>query len=240
MDTTAAEQLKSGARELGLDLSETLVRQFARYAELLEEWNARMNLTRVPPEEVVPLHFLDSLLVCQAIDLSVPARLIDVGSGAGFPGLPLKLVYPSLNVTLLDSTRKRLTFLDTVIGELGLSGVKTLHARAEEAGRDSNHRDRYDVVTARAVARLNTLAEWLLPLVRPGGVAVALKSVGADEEIEQAGTAIAKLGGRLEKVTTARIPDTDIERKIVVLRKDKPTPPRYPRPTAEIKSHPLS
>jgi 16S rRNA (guanine527-N7)-methyltransferase len=240
MDTSVAAQLKAGVADLGLNLDDTQLGQFVRYGQLLEEWNARMNLTRVPSEEVVPLHFLDSLLVCRAVDLQPGDRLIDVGSGAGFPGLPLKIAFPSISVTLLDSTRKRLAFLEAVIQDLGLTAANTLHSRAEDAGRDPRHRDHYDVVTARAVARLGKLAEWLLPFVKPGGAAVALKSAGADEEIDETVGALVKLGSKLESVVALRIPQTDIERKLVVLRKEKPTPARYPRPAAEIKARPLT
>jgi 16S rRNA (guanine527-N7)-methyltransferase len=231
--------LSVGAAGLGVELSEAQVAQLARYAELLEQWNRVMNLTRVPPEEVVPLHFLDSLSVAQAVNLARPARLVDVGSGAGFPGLVLKIAFPVLDVTLLDSTRKRLAFLDAVIADLSLSEVRTLHARAEGAGRDPAHRERYDIAVARAVSRLNSLAELLLPLTRVGGCAIAMKSASADEEIREASVAIRTLGGARPRVVALTLPATDIERRLVVIEKVRPSAPAYPRDASRIKAKPL-
>lgn len=240
MTTLDLQALAAGAEALGVPLNEKQLGQFAQYAALLEEWNARMNLTRVAQGEIVPLHFLDSLTVLSAVEGPLTGGLLDVGTGAGFPGLPLKIVQPELSVTLLDSTRKKLDFLDAVIGALGLQGIKTLHSRSEEAGRDNRHREKYDVVTARAVARLNVLSEWLLPLVKPGGVAIAMKSAAADEEIAEAENAVKALGGQIERVSIVVIPGTDIERKIVVIRKVQATPAKYPRIAAEIKARPLA
>jgi 16S rRNA (guanine527-N7)-methyltransferase len=232
-------KIQHGAAALNLALTDWQVRQFARYAALLEEWNARMNLTRIPPHEVVPLHFLDSLLVTQAVDVGAASHLLDVGSGAGFPGLPLKIAFPSLSLTLLDSTRKKLDFLKAVVADLALDRVAFVHARAEEAGRMAARREVYDLVTARAVAKMNILAEWLLPFVRKGGRAVTLKSAGAEAEIAEAAKAIRALGGVMERVVEAVIPGTDIVRKLVVIRKERPAPQVYPRAAAVIKSHPL-
>lgn len=232
--------LCSGAESLGVSLSNDQVNLFARYADVLTEWNRDINLTRVPPDKYIPLHFLDSLSLACAIDLSASFRLIDVGAGAGFPGLALKIAFPALDVTLLDSTRKRLAFLDAVIAELSLSGVRTMHARAEDAGRDRNHRQRYDVVTARAVSRLNILAELLLPLARVGGRVVAMKSAEVDDEVCQSATAVQVLGGAPARITTLVLPGADIARKLVVIDKVRPTPTTYPRDSAHIKSKPLS
>jgi 16S rRNA (guanine527-N7)-methyltransferase len=206
---------------------------------MLEEWNRVMNLTRVPPDEIVPLHFLDSLTVATMVDLSGSLRLIDVGTGAGFPGLALKIAFPSLDATLLDSTRKRLDFLDAVIADLSLTGVRTAHARAEAAGRDPKYRERFDLATARAVSRLNTLSELLLPLVRVGGQAVAMKSAAVDEEAAEAANAVKMLGGSAPRVVAVTLPGTEIERKLVVIDKPRPSPARYPRDGAQIKSKPL-
>ena len=180
------ENLARGAADLGLSLTGDQIDRFVRYADLLAEWNRRMNLTRIPPEEVVPLHFLDSLAVCRAIDLHGVKRLMDVGTGAGFPGVPLKIAFPHLSLTLLDATRKRLDFLEAVVSELSLESVVTVHARAEDAARLPAHREAYDAVTGRAVARLNVLAELLLPFARPGGAVIALKSAASPAEVAEA------------------------------------------------------
>ncbi len=231
--------LHSGALNLGISLTVRQIGQLVRYAEMLEEWNRVMNLTRVPSDEFVPLHFLDSLSVARAVDLTAPSRLIDVGTGAGFPGLVLKIAFPHLDVTLLDSTCKRLRFLDAVIEDLALTGARTAHGRAEEIGRDPAHRERYDFVTARAVSRLNLLAEYLIPLSRLGGTVVAMKSAGADEEIAEAEHAIQLLGGTTEQIRTLMLPESDIERKLVVIRKTGTTPREYPRDSSQIKARPL-
>ena len=212
--------------------------RFARYCTLLQQWNEKMNLTAITEDgEVAVKHFADSLLPLTMAELPQGARLVDVGSGAGFPGLPMALVRPDLRVTFLDSLQKRLTFLQNVTAELGVAAVQ-LHARAEEAGRDPAHRERYDVATARAVANLSTLAEYCLPLVKPGGVFLALKGSGGREESEAAASAIVKLGGRVEALHEYALPGGDA-RVLAVIRKERPTPPQYPRPTAAMKKKSL-
>jgi 16S rRNA (guanine527-N7)-methyltransferase len=234
------ESLRSGAAAFGVSLTDTQTQQFARYAELLEDWNRSLNLTRVSPADVVPLHFLDSLTLAGAIDLSPPFRLIDVGSGAGFPGLALKIAFPALDVTLLDATRKRLAFLDAVITDLSLQDVRTIHSRAEDAGRDRNHRQHYDVVTARAVSRLHMLAELLIPLARIGGHVAAMKSADIDDELAESVTAVSALGGATPRIISLTLPGTDITRKLVVIDKIRPTLPAYPRDSSQVKSNPIS
>ena len=238
MNQNDCERLQAGARILGVELSEKMISQFNRYAQMLEDWNSRMNLTSVPAQEVVPLHFLDSLTALNE-EMSSGGRLVDVGTGAGLPGLPLKLVHPALEVTLMDSTRKRLDFLQAVIDELELEGIHVCHMRAEDAGKDPVHRQRYRFVTARAVSRMNVLVEWLLPLLKVGGEMIALKSAGAEEEIKGASKAIYILGGEPPRITPILVPGTDIERKVVRIRKIVSTPPAYPRMGGEIKSNPL-
>lgn len=224
------ERLAEGASALGLSLSPRQLEQFDAYASLLAEWNEKMNLTRVPPEEFVPLHFLDSLTVLSAVPVGPGNRLIDVGTGAGFPGVPLKIAIPGLEVTLLDATRKRLDFLSAVIEELGLEDIRVLHARAEDAGK-GKHRGAYTLVTARAVARLGQLAEWLLPFARVGGKVVSMKSATVDDELAEAMPVIESLGGRLDAAKRVRVPTTEIDRTLVVIGKSaeaRPTNPRRP------------
>lgn len=232
-------QLKAGALELGVEVDEVALARFVRYAELMAEWNARMNLTRIPPCDVVPLHFLDSLTLLVAVDPPEGCRLLDVGAGAGLPGLAVKIARPDLQVSLLDATRKRVDFLRAVVAELDLRDVECYHGRAEDLARDPRHRAGYSVVAARAVARLNVLAEWLAPFARPGGLCVALKSDNVDQELQEARPAIAQVGAEVARVVPITIPGVGIQRKLVVLRQARPTPARFPRPTSQTKQSPL-
>jgi len=217
--------LREGAAALGIALDERQLDQFALFEEMLADWNQRLNLTRVPREQTVALHFLDSLAAARGADLSGGGRLIDVGTGAGFPGLPLKIAFPGLEVVLLDSTRKKLGFVEAVIDRLGLAGTRTLHARAEEVARERAYRQRFDFASARAVAALPVLAGWLLPFVRVGGTALALKSREAGTEIEEARSVVESLGGRLLEPARVRLPGTQIERLIVPIRRVRPAAP---------------
>jgi 16S rRNA (guanine527-N7)-methyltransferase len=213
------ERLRSGAAVWGLTLENVTLERFARFADLLEEGNQRLNLTRVPPAEYDTLHFLDSLALAAVVSPTPGQSLLDVGTGAGFPGLPLALAYPHLRVTLMDGTRKRLDFLDDAIATLGLTNVRTLHGRAEEIGRLPAHRQHYDLVTARAVAKMPQLAQWLVPLVKPGGWAVAYKSRDTDAEMAEAGRVLKPLGAECERVIEVDLPGTEIVRRLVMLRR---------------------
>jgi 16S rRNA (guanine527-N7)-methyltransferase len=213
------EQLRAGAEVWGLTLAPAVIEQFAQFADLLEEGNRRLNLTRVPAAEIVTRHYLDSLALAAALTPEPGACLLDVGTGAGFPGIPLALVFPNLRVTLLDGTRKRLEFLDEAITKLGLTNVTTLHGRAEEIARLPAHRKHYDLVTARAVARMPQLVQWLLPLVRTGGLAIAYKSHETDLEVAEADSVLERLGGNYERVVEVALPSTEIVRKLVLIRR---------------------
>ncbi len=225
------------AEALGLPVRPEHLPLFRRYYELLVEWNARFNLTAVTDEESVPVrHFADSL-TCLLATPSLPeavrqgsaCRLADVGAGAGFPGLPIKIVWPQASLTLMESVGKKCAFLEEVAKELGLAGVQVVNARAEEVGQDPAHRERYDVVLARAVADLPVLAEYCLPLARRQGVVIAQKGDDVAEEAVRAEYAIQVLGGRLERVLPVEVPGTALPRSLVVIRKETLTPSQYPR-----------
>ncbi len=228
--------LESHSDEISVPLSAEEIRSFQIYASMLKEKNKVMNLTAVDDDKGIAMkHFIDSLTLCPYIrDEEAKAKgsktlsFIDVGTGAGFPGLPVKISCPELSVTLMDSLEKRLNFLNEVIDALGLKDCTTVHSRAEDAGRNRKYREKYDIVTARAVAKLSVLAEYCLPLVKVGGVFLAMKAHSGDEEAEGA-KAIALLGGTVEKTDTFKLPGTDMERTIIVVRKIRPTPARFPR-----------
>jgi 16S rRNA (guanine527-N7)-methyltransferase len=224
------EQLSSGAAALGIALSERQLGQFNEFACLLEEWNNKMNLTRVAADKIVSLHFLDSLALSKAVELTTGASLIDVGTGAGFPGIPIAVAFPQIKVTLLDSTRKKLNFVDEVCQRLGLINASIVNARAEDAAMAGGTlRDAFDVATARAVAPMEVLVEWLLPFVRIGGTIVAMKSDKVEDELAGAEEIISRLGGGEAVVRSVHIPGTEIQRKMVVIEKVKATPNKYPR-----------
>lgn len=226
------EYLVAGAQELGITLSPKQVASFELYYRELVAWNARMNLTAITDyDEVQVKHFLDSLTCLLAMEARAPGqRLLDVGSGAGFPGLVLQIVCPELEVTLLEVTRKKADFLCHVSERLGLAKLRIVNARAEEAGHNPEHREVYDWVVARAVAELAELVEYMLPFCRPGGACLALKGGVISNEIEAATRAIEILGGRLAQAIPVRLSALrDLRRQVLVIEKVRPTPAAYPR-----------
>lgn len=230
------EDLKKGLLQFGIEPTEEICSRFAKYEKLLVEWNEKMNLTAITAhDEVVNKHFVDSIS-CQKY---IPAGtlLADVGTGAGFPGLPIKIVRQDVRVTLIDSLMKRLSFLDTVIHELSLSDVETVHMRAEDAGH-SNHREKYDVVTARAVANLPVLCEYCLPLVKKGGVFLALKGRDGEEEAQKSEKALKILGGEITEIYD--VSWQDMEHVVIEIRKTGQTPTQYPRKAGKPSKNPIS
>jgi len=211
---------------IGIEISQENAKQFYKYMKLLLEWNEKMNLTAITdPEEIILKHFVDSLTIMPY--LSNANTILDVGTGAGFPGLPLKILEDNKEFTLLDSLNKRIIFLQNVISELELKNVQAIHGRAEEY--ISQKRESYDIVTSRAVAKLNVLIEYMLPFVKVGGRCICMKSFEIEGELKEAKKAIEILGGKIEKVDEITLPTTDIKRKIVIIKKIKNTPNKYPR-----------
>ena len=231
--------LEQGLEALGITPPEGAVDQLVRYGELLLEQNKVMNLTAITqPDQVAALHFLDSAALAGQADLA-GRSLIDVGTGAGFPGLVLKILVPDLRLTLVDSLAKRLDWLSTVCAELSLERVTLRHARAEELAWEDGWRDAFDFATARAVADLRVLTELCLPYVRPGGRFLAMKAAGCQPEVDAAGRAVSVLGGRLRPAFCYTIPGTEVERVVVPVEKTAPTPQGYPRRWAKIQKAPL-
>ena len=221
-----------------IKLDETALARLCRYSELLIEWNEKINLTALTaPEDIALKHFADSLLLLRYIDIENGARVIDVGTGAGFPGVVLKIARPDISLTLLDSLNKRLTFLDIVCSELGLSGVELIHSRAEDGSR-TKLRDSFDFAVSRAVASLNTLCEYDMPYVKVGGRFIAMKGKGADEELDSAQNAIKTLGGEMQAKHDFILGEAG-ERSIIEIKKIAPTPDTYPRKSKAIKNKPL-
>ncbi len=234
----AGEELLRGAKELGIEIGAKQAERFGTYLDMLLKWNGKMNLTSITrPAEIVGKHFLDSISVLKFGGIPQNASLCDVGTGAGFPGVPVKIMREDIELTLMDSQQKRLDFLKALLESLGLS-AKLLHMRAEDAGRKPGLREGFDIVTARAVAPLPILAEYCLPLVRREGYFLAMKGSKAGEEIKSAKKAIEILGGEEEEPLSFSVPGVG-ERVIIPVRKAENTPEIYPRREAAIKNRPL-
>ncbi len=225
------EVLKAGASEWGLDLTPEQVEAFDLYYQQLIIWNERVNLTAITDyEEVQAKHFLDSVSCLQVLTSTPPqARYIDIGAGAGFPGLPLKIVRPQIPLTLLEATGKKVRFLEHIVAMLGLREVEIVRGRAEEVGQQPAHRERYDVALARAVAQLTVLLEYALPLLTLGGLFVAQKGMEIEDEVEAAQGAMKLLGGQMKEVRAVHLPGLEAPRQLVVVEKLAPTPQKYPR-----------
>ena len=233
-------KFKAGIDKMEVHLDDHQISQFVTYYELLVEWNRFMNLTAITEfNEVCMKHFIDSISLCNAIDCNKEYSIIDVGTGAGFPGIPLKIVFPSLKITLLDSLGKRVKFLNEVIDQLGLKNIEAIHGRAEDFAKPDLLREKYDICVSRAVANLSTLSEYCLPYVKPDGFFISYKSEKIMEEINLAENAIEILGGEVYDQKEFMLPFSDIYRNLFMIKKVRNTPIKYPRKAGLPSKHPL-
>ncbi len=225
---------------IGVPFDSFQIEKFIRYYELLIEWNDNINLTAIVDfDEVILKHFTDSLFLLNFYDIPKGAKVIDVGTGAGFPGIPLKIMRPDLEVLLLDSLNKRITFLKEVVNDLGLTDVSCLHGRAEELGINDNYREQYDLCGSRAVASLSVLCEYCLPFVKPGGLFISYKSSDIEEEKRAASKAVSLMSGAFDQEFIFTLPDSDINRSFIFIRKTDHLDEKYPRRSSQIKNKPL-
>ena len=237
-DFISKSLLKEKAALYGVGLDEKALERFDIYARLLVEWNDKINLTAITePDEIVIKHFVDSLSIFSAVDIPEGSRVIDVGTGAGFPGVAMLIARPDLDITLMDSTNKKLNVIRDILENIGLE-ANVVHKRAEEAGQSKDFRESYDFATARAVSNLRDLSEFCLPFVKVGGTFISMKSAKADEEIEEGKKAISVLGGRIREKKTFNLEDAG-ERTVILIEKSSSTPAKYPRPSAKMAKYPI-
>lgn len=233
-------QFIESLKEQGIQINEEQLKQFNEYYKLLIEWNEKMNLTAITEKKEVFLkHFYDSISASFYFDMDRPLNIVDVGAGAGFPSIPLKICFPKLKVTIVDSLNKRITFLNTLADNLSLKDVSFYHSRAEDFARDKEHREQYDLAIARAVARLPVLTELCLPLVKNKGSFIAMKGASAKEELAEASKAISLLGGQLIESHSFQLPNDEGERSIIIIDKKKVSPKKYPRKAGVPNKQPL-
>ncbi len=229
------ERFLRGVAQLGGNVSETQLEQYSAYAKMLRTWNEKMNLTAITdPDGIAIKHFLDSILPLYYTEIPQGAKVIDVGTGAGFPGIPLKIMRPDLEITLVDSLQKRVRFLEEVCKTLSITQVSCVHGRAEELGKDKKYREQFDVLVSRAVANLTVLGEYGLPFVKVGGTMIALKAEEIEAELQEARPMLGTLGGK-PSVLKAPLPESDMIRKLVVIEKVRATPTQFPRRANQIK-----
>ena len=234
------EELAKAAAEYGISLSDRQMEQYNRYFELLVEWNEKINLTAITePKEVAIKHMIDSITAYDENLFKDGITVIDVGTGAGFPGLPLKIFCPEIKLTLMDSLNKRIKFLQTVVEELGLKDVECVHARAEEGARNKKYRESFDIAVSRAVARLPILCEYCLPFVKKGGHFIALKGMQYNDEADEAAKAIKVMGGSKTEIRPVKLPELDDKRAVITITKTMPTPKAYPRKAGTPTKNPI-
>ncbi len=226
------------ANKINIMFTEEQIIQFYKYMNLLIEWNKKINLTSIEePQEIILKHFIDSLTINSYIEDN--QTLVDVGTGAGFPGIPIKIYRPNVKIVLVDSLNKRINFLNEVIKELNLKDIETVHSRVEDFGKNSKYRESFDIVTARAVSNLAVLSEYLVPLTKIGGNCICMKGNEIEEECNNAKNAIKILGGKISKIDTFKLPENDISRNIIVIQKTNKTPNKYPRKAGIPSKEPL-
>lgn len=231
-------KMKDFCEKINVDITDEQISKFYKYMELLIEWNNKMNLTAITePNDIILKHFIDSITIEKNIKNG--AKLLDVGTGAGFPGIPLSIIRNDLKITLMDSLNKRINFLDEVIKENNLNNVDTIHSRAEELGRNKDYREQFDVVTSRAVAALDVLLEYMLPFVKVGGYCICMKGSNIEEEVENSKKALAVLNGKIEDIIKFELPESDYGRNIIVIKKTANTPGKYPRKPGTPAKEPL-
>lgn len=231
--------ISSYGKEISIEFSNIQIERFYKYMNLLIEWNEKINLTAITePKEIIIKHFIDSLTVLK--DIKGKNTLVDVGTGAGFPGIPLKIMDEEIKITLLDSLNKRINFLNEVINQLDLKNIETIHSRVEDAGKNKKYRERFDIATARAVANLATLSEYMLPLVKVGGKSICMKGSEVSEELQNSKKAISILGGEIENIDNFQLPKSDMMRNIVIIKKVKNTPNKYPRKPGTPSKEPIN
>ena len=234
------EELAKAAAEYGISLNDTQMEQYNRYFELLVEWNEKINLTAITePKEVAIKHMIDSITAYDENLFKDGTTVIDVGTGAGFPGLPLKIFCPEIKLTLMDSLNKRIKFLQMVVEELGLKDVECVHARAEEGARNKKYRESFDIAVSRAVARLPILCEYCLPFVKKGGHFIALKGMQYNDEADEAAKAIKVMGGSKTEIRPVKLPELDDKRAVITITKTMPTPKNYPRKAGTPTKNPI-
>lgn len=232
--------LNEASNNEGLELNEDKYNKFIKYKELIKEWNEKVNLTAITEDdEIIQKHFIDSIKVFKCEELKNARKIIDIGTGGGFPGIPMKIINPASKIVLLDSLNKRINFLNEVIRELGLENIDTIHGRAEDFAQEAKYREKFDAAVSRAVANLAVLSEFCLPYVKVGGYFVALKGPAIDEEMKNAKNAIKLLGGEVERILKVDIEGSDLNHNLVVIKKIKETPKKYPRKAGMVTKNPL-
>lgn len=237
---TDVNALVNGAKMLGLEMDQKNINDFTLYKELLKEWNEKINITTITDDfEIDIKHFIDSITPLTTGLFKDNIKVIDIGTGGGFPGLPLKIMKRDLDVLLVDSTMKKINFLNDVINKIGLEKIQAIHGRAEEMGRDPLYREKFDVAISRAVAQLNTLCEYCLPFVKVGGYFISMKGSDIDEELKEASNSIKVLGGKLKEVKLIKLPLSDINHSLIIIEKIKETATKYPRGGGKPRKKPL-